>query len=714
MAARNFEELQTTAKMMTSLVLQSKYAIRGFTRSLATNTSRVLPGSTMMDTVATGSRGDRQALSAEAFWSPEAGTRNNLGNWKRTVDGDWEFETTQTGAALDWLGGFLNLPGRTMRAMDEVFKTSVVRAHVESELAAQGLSHMIHGRGRGAKGIFSQGRETKTRRGSRRDFEKTAAQDVELRLEAESGGQGKYSDDLVLFEEITAEVNGRMHKMVDENGTLYTKARVHEDALRKLMHDGELEVGSDAFNKKLKELVDEEWNPQLGAIGAEAEKMALKSTWQENLNKGGVTHTISEASKKHPWMRLIFPFIKTPRNLLKFVGDRAPVNPYVYIEYHKYKKNAKTALAEGADQAYRENSRKAAEALGRISMGAAMTVSASYLAYSGVITGNGPKNYAARKNLQASGWQPYSFRIGDNYISYARMEPISTFLGLMADVVEISNHTYSHDYGDTPLESVMAATLGSISNNITNKTYLTGLSNWLNAMNEGERYGGRVAASYLTSFVPFSSFMYQTKGTYQHVANDDDLYFRKSRDMLDAYREKTGWNNAKVSLAYDITGKPISKPNGHWPSLGPMTFDWLNPFTRTRKVNDPVYQAFTELKLNDGPPKAMIRGHIDTREERQEGEDLTFYDAWQEDTGKVLLGGRTLHETLDTLVRTKEWKQLDKSPVEGVDSPARNIIRSIIQKYRRASFNRTMDRYSVTKNKYQNALRLQQELRQGA
>ena len=717
LAARNFEEVQVVAKMMTSMVLQSKYSVRGFTRSLATNTSRVLPGSTMMDTAAVGPRGDRQALSAEAFWSPEAGIRNNLGHWKRTEGGAWEFETTQTGAMLDWVGGFLNLPGRTMRAMDEVYKTAVVRSHVESELAAQALQYTVHGRKAGAKagqGILGAGRETKTNKGMRRDYDKMEAQDVELRMEAESGGKGKYSDELVLFEEITAEVDGRMHKMVDENGTLYTKARVHEDVLRKLINDGELEVGSIEFDQQLNKLVAEEWNPQLGAIGAEAEKMALKSTWQETLNRGGFTHGLQEFAKKHPWMRLIFPFIKTPRNLLKFVGDRAPVNPTIYTEYHNARKAAKEALAQGAEQAYREHSRVAAEALGRLSTGVSLVTLSSYLAYSGVITGGGPENAAARRSLLASGWQPYSFRIGDSYTSYARMEPISTFLGLMADVVEISNHTYTHDYGDTPFETILASIGGSISQNIGNKTYLTGLSNFLNAMTEGERYVPRVASSYLTSFVPYSSFMYQAKGTYQKAFNDDDLYFRRARTLTDRFREKTGWNNAKVPLAYDITGKPVSKPNGHWPSLGPIGFDWLNPFTHSRKVNDPVYQAFTELKLNDGPPKAMIRGHINTREEYREGSDLSFYDAWQEEAGHVKLGGRTLHETLDRLVRSKEWKRLDKSPVEGVDSPARNIIRSIIQKYRRASFNKTMQKYSVTKNKYQNALRIQQQLKRGA
>ena len=732
-AAREFGEAQVAAKMMTAMVLQSNYSIRGFSRGLATNRSRSLPGSTFQDTLATGPKSDRQAFSAEAFWSPKAGARNNLGHWEKTSGGHWEFQTTQPGAMLDYLGGILNIPGRTMRAMDEVFKTVVVRSTTESELAAQALKYIVHGRlGSRSGGIGAwwtrttgEGRETVTNRGGKLDLAKREAQDKQLHKDWEVGGprvgKGQYADEFVLFEEITAEVNGKMYKMIDENGTVYTKARVSEDMLQKVMAESEinpnLRVGSLEFKQRHDELVREEWNPELGAIGAEAEKMALKSTWQEGLTTGQFSHTISKLAQTHPVMRLVFPFIKTPRNLLKFVSDRNPVNPNLYTEYMRHHKDAAAAFAEigttpGAEQAYRLSQRTAAELLGRASMSSAFLVTSTYLASSGVITGSGPKNYQARKNLLASGWQPYSFRIGNKYYSYARAEPLSTYLGLMADAVEISNHTYDMDYGETPLEMVMKASFASLMNNITDKTYLMGLSNILNAAQEPERYTQRVFMSYMTSVVPFSSFMYQTKGTYHKLVNEEDMYFRKAKGYLEPFQEKMGWNNSKVPLAYDLMGKPVKKPHGHWPSLGPVGFDWLNPFTVSQKVNDPVYQAVVEMKLNDGPPKGMIRGRIDVRDEYREGSDLSFYDSWQETTGKITLGGRTLHETMDRLVRHKDWKRIPKLSTEGIDSPARNIFRSIIQKYRRAAFKQTMDEYSTTRNKYLHALEVQRQLRQ--
>jgi len=726
-AAKEFKELQIAAKLATATVLQSNYTIRSFSRSLTSNRARSIPGSSKMDTSASGPNAERQALSAEAFWSPEAGARNRLGHWEKT-EGHWDFKTTQTGAILDYIGGALNLPGRTMRAMDEVFKTAVTRSVVESEAAAQSLKYIVHGKlgskAGGVQGLWArttgEGRETVKDSAGKLDLAKREQQDLQLEKDwagkGPKAGEGKYSDEMVLFEEITAEVDGKMYKMIDENGTVYTKARVHEDMLQKVMaeaqDDPSLIVGGQNFKNRLTELVEQEWNPQIGAIGAEAEKMALSSTWQTTLTKGGITHSIQKLAQTHPYLRLIFPFIKTPRNLLKFVGDRNPVNPRLYLEYVGYQKAAKAALEENAEQAYRSASRKSAELLGRISMSVAFTTTASYLAYSGVITGSGPKNYAARKNLQASGWQPYSFRIGDKYYSYARAEPISSYLGIMADIVEISNHTYDMDYGETPFEMVTKGVIASLANNVTDKTYMMGLSNVLNALQEPERYVPRVLMSYLTSAVPFSSFMYQTKGTYNKVVNEEDMYFRKSRGFLDPYREKTGWNNAKVPLAYDLMGKPVKKPHGHWPSLGPATFDWVNPFTVSQKVNDPVYQAINEMKLNDGPPKAMIRGRIDTRDEYREGADLSFYDAWQESTGNLKIHGRTLHEAMDRLVRHKDWKHLPKVATEGIDSPAKNLFRSIIQKYRRAAFNRTMDEYPVTRNKYLDALEVQRQLRQ--
>lgn len=38
--------------------------------------------------------------------------------------------------------------------------------------------------------------------------------------------------------------------------------------------------------------------------------------------------------------------------------------------------------------------------------------------------------------LYATGWQPYSVRIGDTWYSYARLEPLGLLLGIAADMKE--------------------------------------------------------------------------------------------------------------------------------------------------------------------------------------------------------------------------------------------------------------------------------------
>ena len=703
LAKANFKEVEIVSKMMTNMVLQANYTLRGTSRVMRTGQSRVIPGSSRMDSPATGHRGDTQQITAENFWSPEAGVRNQLGRWVKGESGEWQFESSDKGAIIDWIGGFLNLPSRTMKSMDEIYKTAVVRSYVESELAAQGLKFIVHGKQGGNR--WGQGRETSTMSTKKQAYEKRKAQDIEIENIWESGTNAKFADQAVLAEEITAQVNGKVYKLIDENGSVYTKARGHEDALQRVIGEGEFTAGSLGFKHKVKEIIDEEWNPQVGAIGMEAQRLGLKSTWQDPLERGGLSSTISKFAKSHPLARLLFPFIKTPTNLLRFVTQRAPRAKFV-SEYRQLQKQANQFKADGAEQLYREAQKKSAELMGRLSMGVTMFTGASYLAFSGVITGNGPRNKNARRNLEASGWQPYSFRIGGDYYSYARLEPLSTFLGLVADLVEISNHTYEHDYGDTVLETIASSIAGSLSNNITNKTYLTGLTNFLNAAQDGERFGWKLAQSYLTSAMPYSSFMYQTRGTYQKVVNEEDMKFRDARDIFDAYAKKTGWNLEDVPLRYDLTGKPVNRPNGHWPSLGlDLTFDWVNPFTVSRGSKDPVTQAFVDLKLNDGPPKAMIRGHIDMRDEYNEGSKESAYSAYQRTTGEIKIGGRTLHQALDRLVRHKVWKDIPKDPIEGVDSPARNLIRSIVQKYRKTAFKTVLRDYPTLRAKYLNAKR---------
>ena len=70
-------------------------------------------------------------------------------------------------------------------------------------------------------------------------------------------------------------------------------------------------------------------------------------------------------------------------------------------------------------------------ALGKLIAGSmAMAVSAD-LVMSGSITGAGPTNPKMRNIMRATGWQPYSIKVGDKYYAYNRLDPVGALLGLV-------------------------------------------------------------------------------------------------------------------------------------------------------------------------------------------------------------------------------------------------------------------------------------------
>ena len=96
-------------------------------------------------------------------------------------------------------------------------------------------------------------------------------------------------------------------------------------------------------------------------------------------------------------------------------------------------------------------------AYARLTLGSLLCGATASLCVMGNLTGSGPKNKAQREALMATGWQPYSVRIGDKWVSYARMEPVASTLGIVADAIELSNAmTAGMQYGRTDEDTNVA------------------------------------------------------------------------------------------------------------------------------------------------------------------------------------------------------------------------------------------------------------------
>jgi hypothetical protein len=108
-------------------------------------------------------------------------------------------------------------------------------------------------------------------------------------------------------------------------------------------------------------------------------------------------------------------------------------------------------------------------------------------------------------------------------------------------------------------------------------------------------------------------------------------------------------------------------------------------------ANDKLAKELASLGAGFTPPRSM-RNDVDLRSyTKRNGQNA--YDRWQELTGKVRLGGKTLREQLERMIENPEYQRLDPTSVEGYESPRVGMIRSMVSRYRDAAFRETMREY---------------------
>src|SRR5690606_2796056 len=73
-------------------------------------------------------------------------------------------------------------------------------------------------------------------------------------------------------------------------------------------------------------------------------------------------------------------------------------------------------------------------AMARALLGTGFAYTMFEAAKNGLITGSAPSDPAKNRYLRANGWQPYSVKVGDKWISYARLDPFSTTISVAADL----------------------------------------------------------------------------------------------------------------------------------------------------------------------------------------------------------------------------------------------------------------------------------------
>ncbi len=321
--------------------------------------------------------------------------------------------------------------------------------------------------------------------------------------------------------------------------------RVHivKAAFREAAHLSDINgLDEETTLKLLQDLIE---NPT-EKIKTEATDFASDVTFQTPLKEGG--QAMQKWVQKVPGLRYVFPFIKTPANLLKqgFL-ERTPLG--------LLSKQFQEDIAAGGA--------KAQIAKSKMATGTALATTMYYMAANGLITGSDPQDRDIANARRESGWRPRSFVVTDSfgkktYISYDRMEPLSYIVGSVADVHEMMEETKYDNLGedeDDKQERMKAAIIMAISENTLNKSFMTGARDMMNVMTKPTMHGVKnYVARTSNAFIPFSGsrrdmtrLLDQTKRTTEDTATYVQAnWFSYSQDLpprLDNFGEEVKWDS---------------------------------------------------------------------------------------------------------------------------------------------------------------------------
>lgn len=367
----------------------------------------------------------------------------------------------------------------------------------------------------------------------------------------------------------------------------------------------------------------------------EAGDFARYMTFQET--PGVFGSKVLAATNAVPELKFKIPFVRTLGNLVKFAAARSPVGllmPSVWREL----------IAGGARRDL---------AISRMAIGSVIGWSAMEAADRGIVTGGGPLDFRERMRLEETGWQPYSLWVGDRYVSYRQLDPLSTIVGIAADLA-------TYDQYMTQAERERSAlVLGQmISRNMQDSFWLGSVTELMDLITDPMREGpgtvGSVAGALL---VP--NFISQPLASWDPVQRDQrattrpggetwsEMFGNASANWWETIRNRV---MARVPGLRDnlparenALGEPI-RNHGRW---GP---DIISPFRQNLPNPDPVIQEMHTSGLRVGEPS---RRTGDLRHTPQQQRELRR------------LSGRYIREGLDVARQTPGWSTMTPEDRQG-------------------------------------------------
>ena len=406
----------------------------------------------------------------------------------------------------------------------------------------------------------------------------------------------------------------------------YVKAEAWEQGIRKNLQGEQLKKYITTQTEKVFKIVDtgstKKMPKSIQDMYKKAKDFAAEATFTKELDPKSFSGRIQNFAQ-HPYGRVVFPFVRTPLNILKTQMRYTPVVNLFMSEYRQALRSTDPNIA--------------ARARGEMYLGGGFALSAALIArdienpFAEIgMTGGGPNtvgfgdtteaNRQLVKQKKEEGWQPYSFRflVRDSngeivltksgkpkykYISYKRLDPWSGTFMLLADFMDIEGQIGSQQTND-----IATAITVSIARNLTDRTYIRGLTEVAEAIHNPFALQTLLARRAANIINPVAGLGRSVQRATDKTKLDTTYYPADEmntgiRQVLNELARTIPFYNANLEPDRNwLTGSVVEYPSG----FGPNTFDVLNPFTATNTKDNYVLSVINDLNISLQPPKKFF------------------------------------------------------------------------------------------------------------
>jgi hypothetical protein len=346
-------------------------------------------------------------------------------------------------------------------------------------------------------------------------------------------------------------------------------------------------------------------------------------------------------SEKIPFLKLIFPFIKTPANIAQSALETNPLYMALSPDFR--------ARLFSSDPMIR------AKTQGHVALCTMMHFGALTMAFQGMITGSEPYDRKEKAALMKTGWRPYSFYINGKYYSYKNYVPYDAMFAACADFATITGRVMNKNI-ETNLDDIFARTMASMMNNYFDQAgFRTNSEKILDIINPSidARRREQLIAGMATGYVPMGS-----------VIRDAQSFLHPEVTAGDGFIDRMFKNIApdivKADYVRDVFGRRTDIHNYIITQATDADFD------------TPEYREMQRLANLGWTPSTLKAFAEDTKvplkEYRSKVTGRSAADALGEELSTVKIGGLTLRQAVAELSQDPDYTSLpvgvSKNPEE--------------------------------------------------